>query len=328
MTRIQNGLEMFAAVVRTFSASGLVRGLAIAGVLMTTQSAFAQKPVAPPGAAEEEDEAIRREAEASRLADEAEAAKAMAVASEFKSDVKPIELSKELKKLTDNLTIDKKNKWVVLDGTVVLRRGPPLEMFACLKNTKEHESIVAIPIKASQVHGALLAIGAKPGTPVVFSPEYKAATGQEIEVRVIWKDKAGKEHQVRAQDWIREIKTKKAMTHPFIFAGSNFYVDEETGKQFYMAEGGELICVSNFSSATMDLPVESSQSTEGLLFEAFTERVPPDETPVRLVLMPKAADKDADKAGDAKKSEEKPAAEKKPEEKKPDAPKAEAPKAE
>ena len=319
MTRIQNGIEMFAAVVRQAVNERIARGLLIAGVLMVTQSAFAQKPVAPPGAAEEEDEAIRREAEASRLADEAEAAKAMAVASEFKSDVKPIELSKELKKLAENLSIDVKNKWVVLDGTVVLRRGPPLEMFACLKNTKEHESIVAVPIKAFQVHGALLAIGAKPGSPVVFSPEYKAATGQEIEVRVIWKDKAGKEHQVRAQDWIREIKSKKAMTHPFIFAGSNFFVDEETGKQFYMAEGGELICVSNFSSATMDLPVESSQSTEGLLFEAFTERVPPEETPVRLVLMPKAAEK----AGDAQKAEEKPAAEKKPDENKPDAPKAE-----
>jgi hypothetical protein len=304
---------MCAAVVRGLLASELVCGLAVVGVLMATQSAFAQKPVAPPGAAEEEDEAIRREAEASRLADEAEAAKAMATASEFKSDVKPIELSKELKKLADNLSIDVKNKWVVLDGTVVLRRGPPLEMFACLKNTKEHESIVAIPIKAFQVHGALLAIGAKPGTPVEFNPTYKPATGQEIEVRVLWKDKGGKEHQVRAQDWIREIKTKKAMTHPFIFAGSNFYVDEETGKRFYMAEGGELICVSNFSSATIDLPVESSQSTEGLLFEAFTERVPPEETPVRLVLMPKVAEK----AGDAKKAEEKPA------EKKPAAPKAE-----
>ena len=71
------------------------------------------------------------------------------------------------------------------------------------------------------------------------------------------------------------------------FAGSGFYVEEETGKQHYRAESGDLICVSNFGSATLDLPVESSQAAAGLLFEALTERVPALGTPVRLVLEPK-----------------------------------------
>lgn len=281
-------------------------GLAWQAGVLSPCSVRAQA-VIPPGAAEEEADAIAKEAEAVRAEIEAERAKAEAVAADFKSAAKPIELSKELKKLADNLSIDVKNKWVVLDGSVVLREGPPLEMFACLKNTKEHESIVSVGVKAFQVHGALLAIGAKQGTPVQFAPEYKAATGQEIDIRVLWKDQSGKEHQVQAQEWIREIKTKKAMTHPFVFAGSGFWQDEETGQRYYMAEGGELICVSNFSSALLDLPVESSQSTEGLLFQAFTERIPPDGTPVRLVLIPKkpkaANDEkrpDADKPADTK----------------------------
>lgn len=259
-------------------------------------SLFAQDEAPPFLPADEDPAAVEREARAVREEIAAENAKAAAVAAEFKSEAKPVEISTEVKKLTDNLSIDKKNKWVILDGVIALRKGPPLEMFACIKGTKEHESIVAVPVKAQQVHAALLVVGAKQGTPVQFTPDYKPATGNEIEVRVIWKDAKGNEHQVRAQDWIRDKTTKKPMSHPFVFAGSGFWTDEETGKRYYMAEGGELICVSNFSSAMLDLPVESSQSTEGLLFEAYTERIPPEDTAVKVLLIPKEADKkDADK---------------------------------
>lgn len=191
------------------------------------------------------------------------------------------------KKLAPNLWADTKHKWVILDGQVVLREGPPLEMFACLKNTKEHESIVAVDVKAMLVHAALMAIGAKPGTPVEFTPKYKAATGPEIEIRLLWTDAKGKRHKDRAQDWILNTTTGKAMTFPFVFAGSSMWKDPATGEQHYAAEGGDLICVSNFPSATIDLPVESSQSTEGLLFEAFTDHIPPLGTRVRMVLIPK-----------------------------------------
>ncbi len=191
------------------------------------------------------------------------------------------------KKLAPNLWADVKHKWVILDGQVVLREGPPLEMFACLKNTKEHESIVAVDTKALLVHAALLAIGAKPGTPVEFAPKYQAATGPEIEIRLLWTDAQGKRHKDRAQDWILDTTTRKAMAFPFVFAGSSMWEDPATGKQEYTAEGGDLICVSNFPSATIDLPVKSSQSTEGLLFEAFTAHIPPLGTKVRIVLIPK-----------------------------------------
>ena len=50
---------------------------------------------------------------------------------------------------------------------------------------------------------------------------------------------------------------------------------------------GDLICVSNFPTATLDLPIESSQSNEALLFEAFTGRVPPRGTQVDLIFSAK-----------------------------------------
>ncbi len=183
--------------------------------------------------------------------------------------------------------IDTKNKRVVLDGTVVLREGQ-LEMFACPKGTKEHEAIVAVDTKAYVVHAGLLAAGAEVGTPVQFQPEYKPATGTEIDIELVWRDAAGDVQRARAQDWIRNMQSGKAMALPWVFAGSGFWVDEADGQKYYMAEQGDFICVSNFPSAMLDLPVESSQDNAQLVYEAFTEHIPPLGTRVRMVLTPKA----------------------------------------
>src|SRR5690606_27879139 len=81
--------------------------------------------------------------------------------------------------------LDPKEKAVLIDGQISLREGM-LEMFACIKNTKEHESIVSANTKAYLVHAALLTLGAEPGSPVRFRPEYAPPTGTEIDVLVRW----------------------------------------------------------------------------------------------------------------------------------------------
>jgi len=193
-----------------------------------------------------------------------------------------------LQRLTKDydLWIDPKRKLVVVDGEVCLREGQ-LEMFACPQGTKEHESVVAVNCKAQYVHAALLAVGARPGQPVRFQPEYQPATGTEIDIYVLWKDKDGTKHTERAQQWVKYLKTGKAMPFPWVFAGSGFWTDPDTGERYYQADGGDFICVSNFPTAMLDLPVHSSQANEELLFTAFTEHIPPVGTKVRLVLIPK-----------------------------------------
>ena len=71
-----------------------------------------------------------------------------------------------------------------------------------------------------------------------------------------------------------------------MFAGSGFYVDEATKKQYYMAEAGDFICVSNFPDAMLDMPIESTSDNDDLMFEAFTENIPPRGTKVTVVLAP------------------------------------------
>jgi len=174
---------------------------------------------------------------------------------------------------------------VILDGVVCLREGA-LEMFACTRGTKEHESVVSIRVKAYMVHAALLAVGAVPGHPAEFTPSYRPASGTSVQITVQWIDATGKHHRADAQQWVRNVRTGKAMSHRWVFAGSGFWTDPQTGQKYYQAEGGDFICVSNFPSAMLDLPIESSQANAELLFAAFTEHIPPLGTPVRLVLTP------------------------------------------
>lgn len=186
----------------------------------------------------------------------------------------------------DRVWVDAARKLVYVDGYISLREGF-LEMFACKKGTKEHESIVALQSRAYVIHAALLAVGAKPGTPVRYQPTFAPPTGTEVEIEVRWLDEQGQWQTARAQDWIRDADSKQPMQQSWVFAGSGMWKDEQTGKNYYMAEAGDVICVSNFSSAMLDVPIESSQSNEGLLFEAHPERIPALGTPVRLVLRPK-----------------------------------------
>ena len=175
---------------------------------------------------------------------------------------------------------------MVVDGHVCLRDGQ-LEMFACPKGTKEHESVIALHTKAYLVHAALLAVGAKPGKPATWDPKYEPASGTVIDIHLLWTDKEGKRHRMKAQEWIKHVPTGKPMTHDWVFAGSGFWVDERTGEKHYQAEAGDLVCVSNFSTATLDLPVKSSQENSNLLFVANTDKIPPLQTKVRVVFIPR-----------------------------------------
>jgi hypothetical protein len=181
--------------------------------------------------------------------------------------------------------IDPQRRAVIVHGVVCFRDGP-LEMFACPRQTKEHESVVSVNSSAQLIHAALLGIGAETGQPVQFLPEFRPPSGTEIEIQVEWDDEIGERQTARAQDWVRDARTQAAMEQPWVFAGSGFWKDA-AGVEHYQAEAGDLICVSNFASATLDIPVESTQANEGLAFEAFTERLPPLGTPVRLILTPK-----------------------------------------
>ncbi len=206
---------------------------------------------------------------------------------------------------TDRIWITGDRKSVVLLGRVALREGP-LELFACRIGTKEHESVVSVRVKPNLIHFGLLLCGAEPGKPMQQpteqTPHFIPPSGDEIEIKVRWKDKAGKVQETLAQDWILDIAKskrndaakegeeewleKKAMSTHWVFTGSMMYKDD-AGKNHYVAdESGELFGLSNFVGSILDVPVKSSAENVNLLFACYTERIPEFDTPLTLILTP------------------------------------------
>lgn len=272
-----------------------------------------------------------------------------------KKSKEPVPLNKQ-----GTVLLDVDGKRLLLKTKVCLREGV-LEMFCCLKQTKEHESILAVDSEAYVIHTGLLALGAKPGSPVKFQPEYSPPKGTRIRIFCQWTDKDGKPHREPAEKWVRnssrrffvelfdekpaglelkedsdlkwdeknkelywfghmsekqrdsflalskdekyrkairkffDLTQPKPLDAPWVFAGSGFFVDEASGTKSYLAEGGDVICVANFASAMIDLSAKSSATGEAnLLWEAWTERIPPTGTNVLLELVPELDEKPAD----------------------------------
>jgi hypothetical protein len=95
-----------------------------------------------------------------------------------------------------------------------------------------------------------------------------------------------KAFRVAINNFYKRSQPRQFDTH-WVFAGSGFTVDEQTGKQTYNAEQGDVICVANFPTSMIDVAVESSNSGEAsVLFEPWLERVPPIGTEVTVELVP------------------------------------------
>ncbi len=193
----------------------------------------------------------------------------------------------ELRRLskTDEIWLDLPGKRVIVGGKVALSEGV-LEVFACPVLSKEHEAVVATNCPAKIVHAGLLAIGLEPGRSATYVPEYVPAQGAKVNVQVRWTDAEGKVHQRPAREWVRNTQTGKELEVDWVFTGSGFWRDPTDGTEHYEADAGDMICLSNFPSAMLDVPIASSDANDDLMFEVFEGRVPPHGTPVELILSP------------------------------------------
>jgi hypothetical protein len=189
------------------------------------------------------------------------------------------------------LEVQGKKRRVLVSATVCLRKGQ-LEQLLCRKNTKEHEAILTADVDARKIHEALILAGAVEGSPVRFVPRYRAASGTPIKISLRYEEK-GKQVTVPARSWVKNGKTGKDLESDWVFAGSQLVPDpfDKTRPKRYLANDGDVICVSNFETAMLDLPIRSSKDAADLAYEAHTERIPPVDTKVTVILEPVPAKK-------------------------------------
>ena len=183
------------------------------------------------------------------------------------------------------LEIDGKQRRVVVEAIVCLREGY-LEQLMCRRRTKEHEAILSADMDARDIHKALLLTGVEPGSVVKYEPKFQPPKGPRIKVTLRYEEKATTV-TVPAQEWVRDARTKKPLHYDWVFAGSQLLESADAGEPpVYAANSGDVICVSNFPDALLDLPINSPQDNSELVFEAFTEHIPPVETKVTVILEP------------------------------------------
>jgi hypothetical protein len=192
---------------------------------------------------------------------------------------------------------------VLISSRVCLRQGP-LELLLTRRGQKEHEAILTADIDARKVHEALLLANATPGSTVRFEPRFRPPTGTRIKISLIYEE-GNRKVMVPARSWVRSIKTGQELDSDWVFAGSLLVENSDPlnpkAPKKYLANDGDVICVANFETALLDLPIRSSKEDADRGFEAWTERIPkappmspdakpgdppPEEPPVLVVLEP------------------------------------------
>ncbi len=203
-----------------------------------------------------------------------------------------------------------KKGYVDVDAKICLTEGL-LELIACTKDSKEHESMIAIDAKAAHIHAALLLIGAEPGNPAMRKevqtedgPRWidLPPRGQEIEVFLVFDNKEGKseEHPIKkflikgldeGYDGVpieRDKNEDRAFpTHTFLFVGSHVFKDGEKDPIYLADESGNVISLSTFGDELLALPGVHEHANEALAWAVDSKHLPPLNTKVILRLKPK-----------------------------------------
>lgn len=104
---------------------------------------------------------------------------------------------------------------------------------------------------------------------------------QKAELLALSQDKAYR----AAIESMYKAGQSRGMEANWVFVGSGFYENLE-GQKRYKAEDGDLISIANFEGAMIDVNTRSSNDNGALVYEAWTERVPPDGTEVTIEITP------------------------------------------
>lgn len=150
-----------------------------------------------------------------------------------------------LREVFPGVRVDVANKLVEIDGTIAIdahrtsdkgqRLVVFLETLVCMKDSKEHESLVVTDAKASQAHAAMLLIGLTPGAPGSWKQEREDAatkwigvppTGSRVLVTIAPKNADGTiGPETDALDWVVDQRDGRTLRQiepdvAYVFAGS------------------------------------------------------------------------------------------------------------
>ncbi len=144
------------------------------------------------------------------------------------------------------IQVFEKEKRIELEGEISMELdryadtlGGAMEYVAVSRGGKEYESIIVLDCEPIDLYNALIQLGVEKGTPASFDENDKPIlpTGGPVRLFLKWKDKSGKTANMRPEDMIYNINTKKRMQYAeWPFAGSVMgYFDPESDDEVLQA---------------------------------------------------------------------------------------------
>jgi hypothetical protein len=190
------------------------------------------------------------------------------------------------------ISLNPAERFLDINATVCLDNGL-LELVACTKNTKEHESIVVLNARPMHIHAALLLLKAKPGRPamqkVIDNENLRwvpvTPTGEQIEVSLVFQNKKGKLEEFSISTFVSPTKLnefegfevdEKIQPFPktFLFAGSHFSEEKNMPRKYACEYSGNVISISTFGDELLCLPGIHGHANDGLAWEVNSEKLP------------------------------------------------------
>ena len=209
------------------------------------------------------------------------------------------------------LVIDFQERCVDLESTICLNEGM-LELIACTKGTKEHESIVVVHAAPMHIHTALLLLGTQSGNPATRRPIGEGRTrwvdipprGDPVDVYLVFSKEHGRvvEHPISdfVTQWEKSLdglfnteesdapKVDKGSKFPktFLFAGS-LLVGDGPGPRTYLADrSGSVISIVTFGDELLCLPGVHAKANDALMWQIDPTKLPKVGSKVTLRLRP------------------------------------------
>jgi hypothetical protein len=172
--------------------------------------------------------------------------------------------------------VDPSNRCVIAQGYVNWTNGL-VELFACGKEGKTHESVLVLKASPLDMNIGLLLLGIKEVSRPSAVGTWPDRRGPELDLWVEW-ERDGKPQRCRAEEWVWNEKTGRALEKTtWIYTGSVV----ENGYFRALSEDSHIATYWD-PWALINLPLDCGADQETLFINPRT--IPPTGTPVRLIM--------------------------------------------
>jgi len=190
------------------------------------------------------------------------------------------------------LHLDKIRRSITFPGRVNQAKDL-IEYVLVTPNGATHESLLTSEVQPTDLHFAMLLLGAKgagllapqPGDAppgqidAIYLKTAPRLKGDNLTFAVKWKDKDGKEQTTPVEDWMVNAETNKSVPRgPWIYSGSMFGADGG----FLAQQEGTFASVITNPAALINNPRTGNDNDK--VWAVNEKAVPPVETPVEIVL--------------------------------------------